>query len=54
MKLVLGLNKGVLSYKINNGKEKIAFNNIIKEDGLNYRLAITTFEKDQCLQLIHQ
>ena len=45
-------NKGILSIKVNDGDECIAFDNVLRENESNYRLAITTCVKGTCLQLL--
>ena len=42
---------GTLSYKINDGNEFIVFNNVLREKGLQYRLAIVMFYRDSTLKI---
>ena len=42
----------VLSYKVNDKKEFIAHNDVLREDGLNYRFAVTTRYVGTQVQLV--
>ena len=52
MKLKFDKNCGVLTFKINDNKQFIAFNNIYKDNELMYRVAITTQHIHESIQLI--
>ena len=50
MKLDLTKNKGKLSYKVNDSEEFTAFDNILREKNLKYRLAISMVQRGVSLQ----
>ena len=41
-----------LTYRVNNGHEFIAFSNILREKGLNYRLAVSLCDRGPSLQIL--
>ena len=49
MKLNINSNGAILSYKLNDKNEFIAYNNVIKEKDLNYRLIITVNVQKKCI-----
>ena len=52
MKLQITSNDSILSYKMNDDDNKFIVNDILKENGLNYCLAISISGKHRSLQLI--
>ena len=52
MKLEINSNDSILSFKLNDDKKEFKINNIIKEKGINYRLAVSICTKKQSLEII--
>ena len=52
MKLEITPNDSILSFKMNDDKKEFKINNIIKEKGINYRLAVSICTKKQSLEII--
>ena len=53
IKLDLNQKRGVLTLKVNNDEEVVAINNVTRDEGLNYRLAIYSKKRECCYEIIN-